>query len=427
MKISTCHGHHRSNHPCEGSSLVFALFTVFIVSSVTLFLLVAVRASNAEVRVAREELSSSYVCEAGLAHGLFDLNNGGTGNLGSEEAPIAFGDSRYWVEAADLGANQMSLTATGLDDRAGSRVELVVQKGSGGIFSWGAFGDEFLEMESNAFMDSYDSSLGTYDSQDVNSSGSNSYALQNGDAGSNGDVELSQNAMVQGDALSGPSSSTTLIGGNVVVSGSTGQLSDSLEMPGIVLPSVSTPGTAYLISDNDETLAAGTYYYSSMTLNNNSILTVTGPATIVLGNMTLKSGAEFLVDASAGPVDVYVVDDFVLNSNTELRSLTYMPSDLRIQLLSDNVIDPDVDVDVDFVDFESNAKLYGTVYAPSAAVEINSNFELFGSIVARSLHLDSNSRIHYDESLAALDVDADPTYASVGWRALPYTAPEAGE
>jgi hypothetical protein len=72
------------------------------------------------------------------------------------------------------------------------------------------------------------------------------------------------------------------------------------------------------------------------------------------------------------------------------------------------------------VDFESNAKLFGTIYAPSASIVINSNFELFGSLVARAVHLDSNSRIHFDEALLELDEDEEITFETVAWRQRPF-------
>ena len=87
---------------------------------------------------------------------------------------------------------------------------------------------------------------------------------------------------------------------------------------------------------------------------------------------------------------------------------------------SDNVIDPNVTVDLDDVAFDSNAEIYGTIYAPEALIEINSNFELFGALIARRVHLDSRSRVHYDEALSGTGSDSsDASYAAICWLALP--------
>jgi hypothetical protein len=65
--------------------------------------------------------------------------------------------------------------------------------------------------------------------------------------------------------------------------------------------------------------------------------------------------------------------------------------------------------------FNSNAKMYGTIFAPNAKVSIDSNFELFGAVIAREVSLSSNSMIHYDEQL--LNAGGQPTaYSSLCWR-----------
>jgi hypothetical protein len=89
---------------------------------------------------------------------------------------------------------------------------------------------------------------------------------------------------------------------------------------------------------------------------------------------------------------------------------------LSFQLLSDNIVDPLQLVDVDLLDFDSNAKMYASIYAPNALVEINSNFELFGAVMAKELILDSNCKIHYDESLADADIYSTSTFEVIGWR-----------
>ena len=87
--------------------------------------------------------------------------------------------------------------------------------------------------------------------------------------------------------------------------------------------------------------------------------------------------------------------------------------------MSDNVIDPDQEVDLDEVDFDSNTEVWGTVYAPNAVVEIDSNLELFGSLVARRVILDSNCQIHYDEALAEEGPNASVEWSLTSWLSAP--------
>ena len=117
--------------------------------------------------------------------------------------------------------------------------------------------------------------------------------------------------------------------------------------------------------------------------------------------------------------------DFVMNSNTTISAQNGVPGDLALFLNTNNIVDPDVNVDLDYVDFDSNAVLYGTVYAPNAHVEINSNFELYGSLVGKSVHLDSNSYVHFDEALMdAGDGAAGADYLRVSWRERPVSGSE---
>jgi hypothetical protein len=159
--------------------------------------------------------------------------------------------------------------------------------------------------------------------------------------------------------------------------------------------------------------------YDSITVGANRTLTIVGPASFVVGNLTLRSGSRIAVDASHGPVELIVLDNFVMNSNTQIGSTTSRPQDVMLRLLSDNVINPDVRVTLDDVDFDSNSRIYGTIYAPTAAITFDSNFELFGAIIGRSIDIDSNSRFHFDEALIDATASGPPTYETICWRDIP--------
>jgi hypothetical protein len=308
--------------------------------------------------------------------------------------------------------------AYGRDDGSEVGVEVVVQQTPQGFFRWAAFGEEELHMDSNARTDSYDSSLGTYTAQATNGSGSNQYANTEGDIGSNGTITMDSNIGVYGDASPGPGESVIDGGGpSGVITGSTTPMLAPIALPEIVVPSIPLTSASLTIT-GATTLASGSYYYGSLTVNNSKELTINGPATVVVDNFNLKSGSSLLINASGGPVEFFVVDDFKLNSNTTVQSTTQDPSDVAFNLLSDNILDPGIDVtfDEDLVDFDSGSKMYATIYAPSAEITIDSNFELFGSLIARRVDLDSNCRIHYDERLATLSEDEDPVYETLCWR-----------
>jgi hypothetical protein len=240
--------------------------------------------------------------------------------------------------------------------------------------------------------------LGTYASQATNGSGSDQHADTDGDVGSNGDITLDQNSHVWGDANCGPDGTTTVLG-NAVVAGSTTPAPEALELEPIVVPSYASNGDKTISANS--TIAAGNYYWPTFVCNTNKTVTLTGPSTIVVNNFTLRGGSAFVIDPTNGPVTLYVIDNFVLNSNSQMYSTRYYPGDLRVNMISDNIADPDVAIVLDTIDFASNTKMWAALYAPNALLTINSNFALYGALIARQVDLDSNAFIHYDESLAA--------------------------
>ncbi len=404
----------------RGVSLVLVVFAVTAVGVLAVSLVTLNALSLRESRASRERLAAQYVAEAGMALAYRDLADGGTGAIASEQNPRPYGPASFWVESVDLGGNLTSLTATSLDDRSGARVQAVLRRNQSNLWAWGAFGDEGLTMDSNAMVDSYNSSLGPY--ADVNGSGNDTYASSNGDVGSNGDITLSQNSTVHGDATPGVGGTISVLG-NATVTGSTVSATAPFDMPPLDVPSLPSSGPLTIAGGTTGTLASGDHRFTNFELETGATLTITGPATIVMNDFTMDSNSELRVDASLGPVDIYVIDDYVINSNTLIASTTYDPLDLRFYLESDNVLDPAIYVDVDEVDFDSNAQLYGTIYAPNASIDINSNFELFGAIVARRVHLDSNSKIHFDENLlTATQSSAQADLVTMSWQVAPYRA-----
>lgn len=277
--------------------MVIMMITVF--SALSLSLVTANVSASREQRQFRETLSAKYASEAAISAAVFDLASGGTGDLGSEQEPMAMGRESYWVEATDLGDGLISLSATGVSNRSRAGVELIVRSASESEWRWGAFGDEELTMDSNSFVDSYDSRLGPYDSQDDSSYKGHRYATENGDVGSNGSIRLLSNAQVHGAAQAGVGESTTVTG-NAYVSGSTVAAEDPFPMPTLDVPTIGASGSIVMASNSSGTLASGTYYFSSVDIGSNCKLAIEGPVTIVCDEWVQDSNAQVFLDAAGG-------------------------------------------------------------------------------------------------------------------------------
>lgn len=359
-----------------------------------------------------ERLQAQYVAEAAVAAASVDLSLGGNGMLFSQGHPLELANSESWIEVVDGGGGEFSLRAGGISGAARLGVESVLELQNSSVFAFGAFGDEGVTMDSNAFVDSYDSSDGAYSA--IHGSGSSAHGSSNGAVGSNGNIALDQNAKVFGSLSPGPDSSAIVLG-NAEVSGSTTPMSTAVALPEVTAPTGTSLGDVSVGKNSSYTLPAGEQVYGNLTLGSNADLTLVGPATYVFSNFEIESGSEVVVDASAGPVEIFVKRDFLISSNTLIASTDLDPLQVSFVVLSDNIIDPEEEVDLDEVDFDSNAKVYASILAPHAKIEINSNFELFGAIAAKSLHLDSNCKIHYDEALAESSKYSSSSFAVAGW------------
>src|SRR5882672_3675301 len=360
--------HSGSDRDRRGGALVLVAFATAGLAVLALSVTSLGMASSKEARVTHERLSSLYVAEAGISDAYATLSAAGQqgaqigaafGNCGSSAQPVSYDDSSYWVARTDNADGTISLVSTGTEDRSQSRVELVLKRDNNSILRWGAFGELGVVMASNSKADSYNSALGTYVSQATNGSGSNAYALTHGNVGSNANITIKQNAMVKGNAQPGPGSTATVLG-NATVSGSILPAGNPQSLPPITVPTVATSGLMTVAKNTTTNLGSGSYHWSSAGLATGSTLNVTGPATLICDSLRLSSNSKIVVNASAGPVNIYVINDFVMSSNTHIYPTSYSPSDLTVYLQSDNIIDPDMIVDLDQIDFQSNSDLYGT-------------------------------------------------------------------
>jgi hypothetical protein len=407
-----------NNSSRRGTALMTMVLCVVGMAALSMALMAVSLGDSKEQRGEKEEIHASYICQAGLSQAMYQLQRGQTGTVGSQQNPVAWAGSQYWVEAFNLSPSIIRLRANGIENGMGAAQELVVRAVPTTIWQYGAFGREYLHMDANARVDSYNSSLGTYASQAVNGSGNDQHALMNGDIGSNGSITLDVNGHVWGDAIAGPSHTTTVLG-NAVVTGTTLPATSQVQLPAINVPAYPSLGARTITTNT--TLVSGNYNWTNLTINSSKTLTINGPANVVVSNLELRSSSNLIVDTTNGLVTFYVIDNFVMNSNAQFRAANYVPADLRINLLSDNVINPEVNVQLDQVVLNSNTQIHGTVLAPNARVIIDSNFQIFGALMARSLDLHSNAFFHFDEALMNATANGVPTYETLAWREMPYT------
>ncbi|MFT5154751.1 MAG: hypothetical protein ACI841_004759, partial [Planctomycetota bacterium] len=244
--------------PQQGTAIIAVLLTVGVLGTLSMGMLSMVGSNYRVNRQVKDNVGSKLLAEAGLTESVYRMTLGSDGGIGSKGQLEDMGTGGFWVETDDsAGGGLVTVTSTGVAGRSASRVEVVLQQGSSSFFSWGAFGEDSLTMESNAHVDSYDSSSGTYSDQAVNGSGSDTFANANGNVGSNSDITLSQNATVNGNAVPGPGGTTTISGTNAEVTGSTLPSTELQDMPEVDLPTTISSGPRTISGNSTVTMPSG--------------------------------------------------------------------------------------------------------------------------------------------------------------------------
>jgi hypothetical protein len=338
---------------------------------------------------------------------------GEAASLGSESAPRRIGPTEYWTNVTRLDSRRYSVVATGRDGRSTRRQEVILGSAPNGFFQYAAFGGRRTGLDSNAFIDSYDSLLGDYRSQIVEGAG---HALQNAVVGSNGDIALGSNTRIHGDCKPGPGGRVDDLGQRTLVTGSREPADELVELPPIEIPVLPSAGDRTISSD--VTLGPGEVRFDAVNVDSGATVTVVGPATLVFESYHMRSGTTIEFVPENGPIEVFAKTDFVLESNTTVVTHSDSALDVKLMLAGDT----SAGQSRDRVELSSNADFIGAVYAPNATIALNSNFEIFGSVMAGELDLSSNGIIHFDEALLYESRARTRTLERLAWRRRSVTA-----
>jgi hypothetical protein len=129
---------------------------------------------------------------------------------------------------------------------------------------------------------------------------------------------------------------------------------------------------------------------------------IVGPATLVVGSLEIDANATLTVDATIGPVRLYVSDYLNMAAGSHYDSSSQDPTKVSLLIAANQSIDRDRDGIADPpATIQSSGDFYGSVYAPAAALTIVSSLELYGAVAARELTIANGANIHFDRALSA--------------------------
>jgi hypothetical protein len=244
-----------------------------------------------------------------------------------------------------------------------------------------------------AYTDSFDSSQGNYEE---------THAFNNGDVGSNGNITLGDQTVVNGTA-SIPNPTVGACPGAGVTLGSnaqvTGQEAGGFEGPYLSLgdlppmPTIApvTPGTGTLTVNSTTNLVPGAY--GDIKLQGGGTLVFT-PGNYYVNSLTV-SGTASITISPPGQVVLYVAGNGmstpVTLTGNSLTNTTDIPSNFQVVYGGAGTIQ-----------IAGGASAYSVVYAPNAAVQMTGGTDWYGSIISKTFNeMGNKTALHYDRSLAS--------------------------
>ena len=390
----------------RGSVLVVALVAVMLGAGMLLGFMQVGVSFNREYCSRVEQERAHGLAEAGLEEALVALRRGRTGAVGSVAQPARLGGGLLWTTVTDAGSDLLRIVSVGAVGAGRVALERLVFHYSTDGYDAAIFADRDLVLSSNVLVDSFDSSLGSY--QDQALLGGSAFVGETAVVQSNGSVAVDAATSVHGDVHPGRDDGLVLAS-NVTLTGSQEPMPEERVLPPVDVPPIPVGGPLF-VAGVPMTLPPGDYGFAGIYVWNGSSLTVRGPSRIVLGDWVLNSNTQLVLDTTDGPIQVWALGDLDWRSNSNVSTLSQSATNASIFLAGG--ADQEATL-------RSNSEFYGRIYGPEARVEIRSNFEVFGAVLADELILGSNVRIHYDEALRQLSTEEVFVPGSTGPAAFP--------
>ena len=325
--------------------------------------------SLGETRSAAGSLAASqtfYLAEMGVDRALVQLRNNPsvTSYTWSQtnNADLATRTSNCTI--TDLGGTRRLLQGTGSTSSAGApttqqTIQLVVDV-MPQLFEQAIFGSTEVELRT-VNVDSFNSNNGPYDPLNP---GSNAVIRTNS---TDAAVIRLRDTTVNGNAVVGQGGNpfAVITTQTSVITGAQTAAAQNLALPPVTIPpSLVNLGDLNVNGGPPVVLAAGSYWFTSITLANTQLLTT-------------------------GPVTIYVSGSVAVQ-NATIAASDQRPANLSIVMQGGGGA-------------FHNSTLYGTIYAPNGEVQFKGGADIFGAVVARKFSDEDSSalsEIHFDEALA---------------------------
>lgn len=391
-------------HNEHGAVLVTGLIFIAILSVVGTS---AYMISSNEIKISsnyRTARQAFYEADAGVNYAIARIENDladGTLTLsGNDEtlnyaAPTGFSFDTITTLTGQTGTSNYSFQSTGHSQNSRCTIEVFLVRDP--ALEFGVFGEEQVDMKQNGHVYSYDSRT-TPNPTPGDSTGE-------GDVGSNEEVIVHNNTQIDGNVGLGDDGSGTeavftqtgvpIIAGDVVDVDRVD--TDPL---GAIGGSLANDFVTYSTC-NDNAQAVPAIVGNVIDLGNGQSMTL-GRGNYYLTEINLHAGATLEIDASAGPVNIYLHGPLDAKNGSAIN-LNGTPPDFSIYC----------DTTDSFV-FKHGSVFKGSIYAPYAHIEMKNSSDVYGMLWGNTVGIKNTGEFYFDSAL--LDKWLSDTVSIVSWR-----------
>jgi hypothetical protein len=411
----------------KGMILVVAMIVVIAMLIMAMPFLFKLSGQYRSTERGAKALSAFNLAEAGLDNTIWELNYGDidawpgdsvqrTQTFPSLQSSDGETIGNVNVVIANPSSDTPTVVSTGFvpfiaSNMVNRTVRAELEKGWEPRWHFAVFVEEYLSMQGNAFVDSWNPLVGPY-VQGVHGT--------EGNIGTNatdpGDVLMINNTTVYGDATTGPDSdpaSVIRFKNAADITGTTDILSELRNMDPWPTPAMGAyPSRGSLDTGKHNSVQiTQSGEYSGFKIGTQSIVSVESPVpggTVTLyinGDFSMLSGSTFEIAADTKCEIILGDGTWTQASNTTINNVS--KDCMNLAILGTESFEGDV------MTMYANQDLYAVLYVPKANVTLHANGGIYGAIESNKLFMDSSAMagggIHYDERLGT-----SKEYAMIG-------------
>ncbi|MDD5153251.1 MAG: pilus assembly PilX N-terminal domain-containing protein [Desulfovibrionales bacterium] len=378
----------------RGIALITALLFLMVL---TILGTTAIVISSTDIQIGGNyKLSKQafYNAEAGIQYAIKNIENGlaaetlsltGSSVAVNYTAPAGFSFDPITNLAQVGGTGNYSFRATGHSaNSAKATIEVVIKQEP--VFNYGVFGDDMVDLKASGCVYSYNSET-TPNPLPSDSTGE-------ADVGSNVAVQTYMSTYVDGDVALGDDGLGTegvyIPSGVPIITGTAGVDVDRVDPDPLGAVSGDLASTFSTVSSGSNDNAWGGITGDTINLGTGNTMILygkAGGANYYVTDINLNNGATLNIDATAGPVNIYLAGGLDAKNGSAIN-ITGAPPDFTIYSNS-----------TDSIVFRHGGTFKGTVYAPYAPVEMKNSSDVYGLIWANTSDIKNTGEFYFDTAL----------------------------